>query len=395
NILEVNGSRKNNLVYSGPPDAWSIELGSVFRDPVAKAADRFKMIHSSREGRHVWPFGEYPYVPEAGVLKGAYSADGLNWTTYPAMFLGRIPDTQSVATYDPTLQKYVAYVRHHSSYGGLNVGENAVRPTGRGAGVGRMESWNFAGGWSYPEPALMPDFTDGLGVELYNPGYLRYPGADNAHFLFPSAIDRWEGTLKVKAAVSRDGRAWLRPNRDDVVPLGPPGSFDSARIYFAPDFVAVDRDHYAIYYRGANDPHGGSHPSVKPANPRVEGMGRVLFKRDRILGIEARPRDAVFSPRPLVFEGRRLVLNVEPTGPDPRLQVQLIGAGLKETQSARREDAVCPGYSLEESIPLASDELDGVVRWRRGPEVAEWEGKPVRLHFRMKSMRIYAFQFLS
>jgi len=398
NILEVHGSKKNNLVYSGPRDAWSIEMGNVFIDPVAKAGERFKMIHSSREGRHVWPLGDYPYVPEAGVLKGAYSPDGLNWTTYPAMFLGRIPDTQAVAAYDPTIGKYVAYVRHHASYGKLDIGENRVRQAGRGGGIGRMESWSYANGWSFPEPVLMPDFDDSLNVDLYNPGYMRYPGAENAHFMFPSVIDRWEGTLKVKAAVSRDGRAWVRPNRDDVLSLGSVGRFDSARIYFGPNFVQLSRDEYAIYYRGINDPHGGCHPSVKPANPRLEGMGRAVFKRDRILGIEAGPREGVFSTRALLFDGRRLVINAEPIGPDPRIQVQLIGVGLNEVRRSKlpvsREDAVVEGCSFADSIPITSDVLDGEVRWRTKDSIAEWAGKPVRLHFRIKNMRIYSFQFL-
>jgi len=116
-----------------------------------------------------------------------------------------------------------------------------------------MESWDFNRGWSFPEPVLMPDFEDGLNIDLYSPGYMRYPDAENAHFMFPSVIDRWEGTLKVKAAVSRDGRSWLRPNRSDVLPLGEPGTFDGARMFLSPDFVPLDRDTYAIYYRATND----------------------------------------------------------------------------------------------------------------------------------------------
>jgi len=374
-----------------------MELGSVFIDPVAKPAERFKMLHTSREGRHVWPFGNYPYVGGTSLLKGAYSADGLNWTTYPAMFLGHVPDTQCVGVYDPTTQKYVAYIRKIATYGRLDVGDNPVRQSSRGAGIGRMESWDFNRGWSFPEPVLMPDFEDGLNIDLYSPGYMRYPDAENAHFMFPSVIDRWEGTLKVKAAVSRDGRSWLRPNRSDVLPLGEPGTFDSARMFLSPDFVPLDRDTYAIYYRATNDPHGGAHGSVKPANPRVEGMGRVTFKRDRILGIEAGSGEGVFSTRPLLFEGRRLVINAEPTGPAPRIQVQLIGVGQREVQRPQgigREDVVCPGCSFEDNVPITGDVLDGEVRWRNRQDIAGWANKPVRLHFRMKGMRIYAFQFL-
>jgi hypothetical protein len=33
------------------------------------------------------------------------------------------------------------------------------------------------------------------------------------------------------------------------------------------------------------------------------------------------------------------------------------------------------------------------ARWNQGADLGVWAGKPVRLHFRMRSMRLYAFQF--
>ena len=86
--------------------------------------------------------------------------------------------------------------------------------------------------------------------------------------------------------------------------------------------------------------------------------------------------------------------------PDAQIHVQLIGVGTgsKPPSWAHGEgenDAPCPGYTFDQSIPITSDELDAVVKWKERSSVGEWAGKPVRLHFRLRSMRIYAFQFLN
>src|SRR2546422_955447 len=40
NLIERNGSKRNNIVYTGGPDGWEGELGKVFIDPTAKPGER-------------------------------------------------------------------------------------------------------------------------------------------------------------------------------------------------------------------------------------------------------------------------------------------------------------------------------------------------------------------
>ena len=120
-------AEKNNVVFTGPPDAWSFEFGTVFIDPAASPRERYKMIGPTWESRHIYPFENRPYVPEAGMLRGAFSADGIHWEPYPEMFLGRYTDSQNVAAYDAALGAYVAYIRGSATYGGLAVGDRPVR----------------------------------------------------------------------------------------------------------------------------------------------------------------------------------------------------------------------------------------------------------------------------
>ena len=115
--------------------------------------------------------------------------------------------------------------------------------------------------------------------------------------------------------------------------------------------------------------------------------------------IEAGSGEGTFATRPLLFAGNRLVVNCEPLGPDARLQVQLIGVGIAPGEDAVRgkffDDAVIPGFEFAKSHPIATDELDGAVRWSSDAELGSWAGKAVRLHFRLRNMRIYAFQFIA
>jgi hypothetical protein len=247
---------------------------------------------------------------------------------------------------------------------------------------------------------LGPDFEDGLNVDLYNPAYSRYDGAENAHFMFPSALHHREGTFHVEVAVSRDNSTWMRPTRETFIPLGHPGEFDEYIIAVAPGFQPGGKDHCALYYRSRNTPHLGTYERLRPKDRTpLSGMGRILIKRDRIVGIEAGSEEGTFLTRRLLFEGNRLVLNVEPTGPEAQMRVQMVGVATTPAGDATHEtfmkDAPIQGYTFEDCIPLSSDELDATVRWRNGAEVGPWAGKQVRLQFRMRSMRIYAFQFMS
>ena len=400
NLIEKNGSKQNNIVYAGGPGAVSgLELGCVFRDPIAKPEERYKMIYPTfLTGKG-----------EGGATLGATSSDGLNWTRTREIFVGKYCDTQNVATYDPVLGKYVAYIRwnHEALYGGLDVGEHPVAPSSRGRSVARIESVDYKS-WTFPQLVLTPDFHDGLGVELYTPSYAHYSEADMAYFMFPSSYHVREGTFLTQVAVSRDNRTWMRPSRETLIPLGPKGAFDDYLISVSPGILPVDKDTRALYYSTANISHPGAEQKFWTKDPLLGGMGRVEFKRDRIVGIESGPDGGAFWTRPLLFEGKRLVVNVEPTGPDARLEVQLIGVGIgtakpdwPENELAHwnlrdgAKDGPCPGYSFNENIPITSDELDAPVKWKERSSVGEWAGKPVRLHFRLRSMRIYAFQFVS
>ena len=372
NLVELEGSKANNIVFLGDMERYA-EGAVVFVDPTADPDERYKMVFRSRLG-----------------LKGAHSPDGLKWTYTPAAaFAVRGLDTQNSACYDPVLKRYVAYIRSNSlNYGGRDVGDHPVKPERRGRAIARMESLDFQK-WSLPEIVIAPDIIDGLNMDMYTGPYSGYR---DLHFQFLSAYYHWSGKLNLQVAVSRDNINWVRPTRETLVDNGGEGAYDEYRIYAGPGILPAGKDEIAVYTRTGQGPHPGTvDPHYEPGDWKSKdlpegAMGRVVMRRDRIVGIEAGSETGIFATRNLIFDGKKLTLNAEPTGPDPEIRVQVV-------QGTRSETAVLPGFTFDDSVPLTTDELDGMVKWKEGSDMGAWSGKPVRLQFHMRNMRIYGFRF--
>ncbi|MBI4552841.1 MAG: hypothetical protein HY710_11310 [Candidatus Latescibacteria bacterium] len=378
--VAVAGSTENNVVFEGGFNGVSPELGTVFIDPVAPDAERYKMVYAEWDGPYVFEL----YDGSQGTLRGAYSPDGIRWTRYYENFLGRYPDSQNCACWDPTLEQYVVYHRTSNQFADVEAGSLRVKPQHRGRAVGRIESDSFRQ-WSPSVLVLAADSEDSLNTDVYNSAYSRHPDNVNAHYLFPSFYQHYEGTFHVQVAASRDNRHWGRLCRETFIPLGEPGAFDCFIISVAPGFVPVDHDTWALYYRSGDGPHGGSHPITLDYKPQSR-VSRVTFKRDRIIGIEGDQRGGHCSTRPLCFDGERLMINAEPTGPEPEIRIQLLSS---ET------DTPIDGYTFDTCQPITTDGLDSPVIWKNSDRIGtEVPRESVRLHVKIRSMRMYAFQFL-
>lgn len=389
-VTDWRGRRDNNVVYTGGDLGVSPELGNVLIDPNAEEGERYKLVHSDWHGVHAIDLARSKgmYSSRAGSLRGAYSADGLHWTRYLEDFLGFYCDSQNAATWDASLGKYVIYHRTGSSYGGLELPNLRVKALGRGRAVGRIESEDFRN-WSNSELALAPDLHDSLNTDIYNPAYCRHPDNPNAHYMFPSFYRHYEGCFEVQVCTSRDNRTWQRAVRDTFIPLGARGEFDWFIISVAPGFVPVSKDEWALYYRSGSGPHRpDEHIREKMTEQEkasiASRVSRVVLKRDRVVGIEAGDEPGWFCTRLLSFEGDRLYVNAEPTGPHPELRVQMLDAESKPIE----------GYTFDRCRPISSDGLDAVLTWEGREGIgSDVSRDAAALHFKLRDMRLYAFQF--
>lgn len=77
---------------------------------------------------------------------------------------------------------------------------------------------------------------------------------------------------------------------------------------------------------------------------------------------------------------------------DPRVRVTLnvaAAGGEVRARLLRPDGSPLPGFSFADCRPITGDALDAPVQWK-GP-LAEVQGKPVRLEFRLQRAKLYAF----
>jgi hypothetical protein len=385
-LVEYNGSADNNLVLTGVD-------GTVFHDPNAPAAERYKLIGGDKT---LWGVtsvncggARFRYFKEeletwqySGVI-GAYSADGIHWTKYPEPIMPWYTDTLNVAFWDERIGRYVAYVRLNEH---LRVDE-----TGKQVGsfdyrtIARAETDDFA---HFPQPVKVaePDFTlaqdeDQVGGGLYNSAAIKYGGAADSYFIFPAAYYHTSDTLDIQLATSRDGihfDRWSEP----FVRLGAAGRFDSKGIYMGTGVVYAGDEIY-LYYNGVDARHDIDVDVIRVAHQQ-SGIGRLRLRRDGFVSQDAGSDESWLTTVPFVVEGDRLKVNMDASSRG-WLKVEV----LDETGHAL--------WGFEKSVAdrLMFNELAQTVTWEGRSQVSSLRGRSVRLRFIGQSVKLYSFQFES
>jgi hypothetical protein len=358
-LFSYQGSTKNNILFRqiGPEGARSRVHGAqVFMDPAAPADQRYKAVSQGI----FEALGTPPYR-----VAGMYSADGLQWTRYPAPICDIFGDSQYSAVWDEETNEYVLF----------------GRVNGRGRALGRSTSKDF----SKFEPlqlVLQSDEKDPPNSGLYNPAAMKYPHAARAWFMFPSLYHLPNHALDIRIATSRDGINWTWPEQDrPFIPLGNAGEFDRGSLYMGQGLL---RDGNTLYqYYGGSPLHheeGELDALVLPGNSRT--MSRVTSRLDGFVSVEAEAGGGAFVTPPLLFQGKALKLNVH-VRDGGYLRVGLLDEN--DAPIARRIPAECEA--------ITGDQIDALVAWKDGSDVAPRAGKPTRLRIEMDRASLYAFRF--
>ena len=410
-IVERNGSKQNNFVLPPDPALMAIGGGSVWRDenPNCPPEARYKS----------WS----KIYPKKGTgIRGPHriftSPDGLHWKLDERLFTGlRAADTQPSWFWDPRIGRYVGYSR-----------EWIREKAGFGA---RMASYNESDDmfhWDSMEIALGPDERDMAAapaiqidparievrgedvlpqkpqkvgatqagddqvltptspMDFYGPGVIPYEGVYLA--LIPvfyhwtgSAHQAWPSTSDIQLAVSRDARHFIRPgNRQPFLRTGPDGSWDSKWIYPTLRPVRMG-DELWIYYTGTNKDHSSR---LDPRSQKLEtGLARAILRLDGFVSADAGYEGGTFLTPPIRFSGKRLELNLD-TGAGGRALVEVLEVSGKPI----------PGYRIYDADEINGNSVRMAVSWRGNQDLSALAGKPVRLRFKMRSAKLYAFQFV-
>ncbi len=217
--ISFQGSTDNNLVYG-----LELALGrgghgaTVFKDPNAAADERYKLVHMGRKKGKLCVFG-------------AVSPDGLRWKALEKPLIqDYMSDTQTVVAFDQEKGRYVGYFR---GWKGLEHGKWHGRRT-----IAYAESDCFES-WPTPQTIVAPDVNDNPDSDIYTNSYTRWPGAANAHLMFPAFYERALDVLQVHTMTSRDGLHWERPSREPVIGDGEPGSDWEGGVYAGCGLVSI------------------------------------------------------------------------------------------------------------------------------------------------------------
>jgi len=397
-LFEWDGARRNNIVMPGTN-------GSVMVDPNGPDEHRFKALVLVTENS-LWPESKGAIAGEYGgkhflELYLCTSPDGLRWRRQKTPALPFFHDTHNQLFYDTRLRKYVAYVRTHEA--GRTVGRTEFddplalpwpyreQPGElRGPGMSRRA----AGGEFHV--ALARDGSDPPDTDLYTPCVVQYPWADDAYFSFTSAYRHYalagagtvlkddrgryrnDGPLEVQLGVSRDGLDWSRPDRRPYVPLGLKGSWDGGQVYMALGMIRKGPEIWQ-YYSGTFYTHGAYDPTAPDDSG---GLCRLVQRLDGFVSADADYTGAELTTPLVVFSGGRLEVNIDCSAMG-EAWVELLDDGNRPI----------PGYRLQDAISVDRNDVAARVRWRERDDAAELAGRPVRLRFKLRACKLYAFQF--
>ena len=307
-LVELNGSKENNLVI--PTDLSQMTVGgcSVFRDdnPSCPAAERYKSWSKL-----------YALRTESkpqGVTKGGnrmwYSADGLRWHLYDPPEGLRAADTQPTWFWDSRIGRYVGYSRElPPRMVGYNESDDMLHWDSSSLAL-KVDARDLASLGAFlphspaspaPEKATQVEtvfgkgwtVVGGLPLDFYGPSVFKYAEAQDVYFAMFNVYYHWltadggreSAKLDVQLAASRDGRHFQRlGERRPFLRLGPEGSFWSRFVWAMVQPVRMG-DELWIYYAGTNRDHAGR---VDPKSEKFDtAISRAILRLDGFVSVDA------------------------------------------------------------------------------------------------------------
>ena len=109
---------------------------------------------------------------------------------------------------------------------------------------------------------------------------------------------------------------------------------------------------------------------------------RYVLRTDGFVSVNASYAGGQLVTKPLVFSGRRLVINYATSA---------AGSLRVEIQNAAGESL--PGFALAKCPEMFGDEIEQLVSWQDGSDLGSLAGMPIRLRFVMKDADLFSIRF--
>jgi hypothetical protein len=331
-LIEINGSRSNNVILHEAPFCHNF---SPFLDtrPEKDRGKRFKAL----AGIH--PGGLYAFESE----------DGNHWAKMqntPVITSKDFAfDSQNVAFWSEAEGCYVCYFRNWS--GDLR-------------SIGRTTSRDFLH-WSAPV-ATIPNL---LGEHLYASQTHPYFRAPHIYIALPTRFlgDRGD-TTDIMFMTWRTGSAsFTRYFKEAFIRPGlAPERWGNRSNYVALNVVPLSPSEMCIYHS-------------------VSGH-RYILRTDGFASAHAGAAKGELLTKPFTFAGSALYVNFSTSA-----------AGHLCIEIQDKDGHAIPGYALADCKEIIGDEIERVVAWKDGADVARLAGQTIRLRVEMKDADLYSFRF--
>jgi hypothetical protein len=377
-LIEFDGSTDNNFVY-GMDIALgrSIFTGSVFKDsnPDAPDDERYKMVYRA------------PDPERRESIFGAVSPDGIHWRTLEEPLIpGYFSDTLNVVEFDPRRGKYVGYFRGWTS---ILPGKLHGRRT-----IAYSETDDFKH-WPNPETVVSTGMNDGADSDIYTNSYTQIPGAD-AYVMLPAFYQRNIDVMEIHMMLSRDGVNWERPIQGPIIPRGEPGSAGMGSMSVGKGMISNSPGEWSIPISLRSGLHNESHYQSKDPKPASD-VYFATWREDGFTSLDAESYGE-FTTIPFTFDGSHLKINawtrfggdisVEVADPYGEEMGRFVDGKVAVNASTLE------GKTFADCDPITGDNLERIVTWRGDSDLSSWQGKPIRLRFRMRRARLYSLRFV-
>ncbi|HOX58458.1 MAG TPA: hypothetical protein P5205_15585 [Candidatus Paceibacterota bacterium] len=358
-LFTVRGTRDNNVIFTNAPFSHNFSPLLDSRPGVPKA-ERYKALAGdSKRGLHAFK-----------------SADGIHWSRLHAepVFTNGIFDSQNVAFWSGAEQQYLCYFRSWKKIGKENF-----------RWISRTSSKDFV---HWTEPMEM-DYGDTPPEHLYTNGTHPYYRAPQVYIalakrFFPAkaAFSPERSRALVSHAgyrvassdsvffTTRGGNRYDRPFMEAFIRPGPSAS----------DWVARDNTP-ALGVVPANDRDMFIYRVSHYAQPTCH-MARYVLRTDGFASVHAPFRGGELVTKPFTFSGGQLGLNF-----------QTSAAGGLRVEIQDEAGKPLPGFALADCPEAIGDEIERVVAWSGGTDVAALAGKTVRLRFVLRDADLYSLRF--
>lgn len=366
-LFEFEGSKENNIVWDGPGSHDFSPF--IDANPECPHEAKYKSVSSGGNG-----------------LLAFQSADGIHWSLVqeaPIITQGAF-DSDNVAFWDPNTKKYRAYIRD---------GRDGLRDI-------KMATSNDFITWTDP---VWLEYPGAPEEQLYTNGIIPYFRAPQIYLGFPTRyVERgWSESMRAlpeldhrlnrsKASdrygmaltdglfmTSRDGRTFHRWSETFIRP----GLRTSNNWAYGDNYQC-----WGVVTTKAVMEDAPDELSVYATEGYWIGnscrLRRFTLRMDGFASVHASHQGGEFVTRPMVFDGKDLVLNFS-TSAAGSIRIEILDESANPIE----------GFKLDDAPEIFGDALERVAPWKDGKDLASLSGTPIRLRFVLKDADIYALRF--